>query len=183
MKYLTLITVATAALTLTACDTSPKNEGAAKSYRLETRVPGEGNRLGSADLVVATEQAVEAMVAKVPEMRESLGTVVVMDRVENKTSDPSANFEIYLARILALLNDSGARHHITFVTQRSRAEAIKSREGVDPADSQRIKPRYALTGSFYDLPRGRTNYHLLVFEMVDLRTDELHTIGKYEVKL
>ena len=40
--------------------------------------------------------------------------------------DPSANFEIYLARIIALLNESGARHNLTFVTQRSRAEAIKA---------------------------------------------------------
>lgn len=171
------------AATFVGCNTAPKNEGEPKSRRIESRAPGEGTRLGSADLVVATEQAVEAMAAKLPEIQQGQKVVIVMDRIENKTFDPSASFDIYLARITALLNESGVRHQMTFVTQRARAEAIKAREGVDPADSQRIKPHYALTGEFHDLPRGGTNYHLLVFQLVDLRTDEQHHIGKYEVKL
>src|ERR1041385_5302274 len=102
--------------TVAGCDTAPKNKGAHKSRAIESRTPGEGARPGSADLATATEQAVESMVKLIPELRQGEKITIVMDRIENKTSDPSANFEIYLARIIALLNESGAKYNLTFVT-------------------------------------------------------------------
>lgn len=157
------------------------DEGVAKSYRIESRVPGEGNQLGSADLSVATDKAV-AQIAAVPDIRQAGGrTVIVMDRVENQTSDPSANFQIYLARIRALLNQSGARQNLVFIENRQKAEAIADREGY--TQTARAKPRYALTGTFYDMPRGKTNYHLLTFQLMDLTNQQIVWEGSYEVKL
>jgi hypothetical protein len=160
------------------------DRGVEKSQRLESRSKGEGSALGSADLVVASDKAT-AGIAAVPEIASATAaggrTVVVMDRVENKTSDPSANFQIYLARIRVSLNQSGASRHLVFVESRAKAEGIKDREGV--TESARIKPHFALTGTFYDLPRGRTNYHLLTFQLVDLTSDVVVWEDSYEVKL
>ena len=176
------LTLGLVGLSLTGCS-APQNRGAAKSYRIESRMPDEGGRPGSADLVVATEQAVEG-IASVESIRQNENkTVVVLDRVENRTSDPSAQFQIYLARIRALLNQSGAKKDISFVENRDKAAAIKAREGVERERTDRLDPKYALSGTFYDLPRGGTNYYLLTFQLVDLRNDIIEWEGSYEVKL
>lgn len=162
----------------------PKNEGKAGSFRVESRLPSEGSALGSGNLTVATERAVEGIIhAAHFQPHADGGTVVVMDRVENLTSDPSADFQIYLARIRALLNQSGGHHGLLFVETRSKAEAIRRREGYPNEASFRQMPDYALTATFHDMPRGSTNYHLLTFQMVDLNDDVIVWEGHYEVKL
>lgn len=180
--FYTLLTVSLIA-TLTACDTTPKNEGQPKGYRPESRLPSEGSALGSGDLLVASERAVVG-ISDVPEIKQAgMQTVIVMDRVENKTSDPSASYDIYLARIRALLNQSGARRNLIFVETRAKAEDIKAREGIPVTQSARQRPRYALTATFYDMPRGGTNFHLLTFQLMDLTNDIIAWEGSYEVKL
>jgi hypothetical protein len=177
---MSLFALAAASL-LPAC--APKNEGAPKSYRLESRLPEEGSALGSSNLVVATDKAVTG-IAAVPQIKDVAGpTVIVMDRVDNQTSDPSANFQIYLARIRASLNQSGARQNLIFVESRAKAEGVLGREGVPAEQTARTKPRFALTGTFYDLPRGRTNYHLLTFQLMDLTSSIVVWEDSYEVKL
>lgn len=167
---------------LAGCGTT--NEGAPKSHRLESRLPSEGARLGSADLVVASDRAVESIAERLREIYgEEAQTIIVMDRVDNETSDRTANFQIYLARIRTNLNQSGARHNLRFVETRNRAEEIKRREGIAPTASARTRPTYALTGVFYDLPRGGTNYFLLTFQLMDLSDDIVVWEGDYEVKL
>lgn len=180
----TAIALTLTALTLTACDTTPKNQGRAKSHRIESRLPSEGSQIGSADLVTATDKAV-AGIANVPQVRQDAGgpTFIVMDRVENQTSDPSANFQIYLARIRALLNQSGARQNLAFVETRSKAEGVLAREGIPADQSARTRPKYALTGTFYDMPRGGTNYYLLTFQLMDLGNAQVVWEDSYEVKL
>jgi hypothetical protein len=167
---------------LSAC--AAHNEGRAKSYRIESRTPHEAPALGSADLVVATDR-VTGEIANLPDIRATAPnrTIIVMDRVDNRTSDPSANFQIYLARIRAMLNESGATRNLAFVETRARAEDIKRTEGISPAESARTRPRYALSGAFYDMPRGGTNYYLLTFQLVDLTNDIIALERSYEVKL
>lgn len=167
---------------LVGCGTT--NEGAPKSHRLESRLPSEGTQLGSADLVVASDRAVESIAERLREIHgEEADTVIVMDRIGNETSDRTANFQIYLARIRSNLNQSGARYNLRFVETRRRAEEIKQTEGIPESDSARTRPTYALTGVFYDMPRGGTNYYLLTFQLMDLRDDIVVWEGDYEVKL
>jgi hypothetical protein len=182
MKRFASASAAVFAAALAGCDTTPRNEGHPKSYRIESRLPAEGTALGSVDLVVATDKAV-AQIADVPEIRQAGGpTVIVMDRIENKTSDPSASNDVFLARIRSSLIQSGAKKNLTFVETRAKAEDIKAREGIPAGQSARQRPRYALTGTFYDMPRGGTNYHLLTFQLVDLTNDLIPYEGTYEVK-
>ena len=165
------------------CETPPRNQGYSDSYRLDSRLPDEGPQLGSVDLVVATDRAVEQIAARIGPKPTGERTVIVMDRVENQTSDPTANFQIYLARIRASLNQSGATSNLVFVETRNRADAIKQREGVEPADHARTRPQFALAGIFHDMPRGYSNYYLLTFQLVDLGNDQLVWEQMYEVKL
>jgi len=178
MKY--MMTIAVLTVGLSAC--GPTNEGFETEQRIESRKDG-GPVLGSADLQRATDMAIQS-IANVPEIRGNDGrTVIVMDTVTNRTSDPSADFQIYLARIRAMLNQSGQKQDLVFVETRHKAEQIKAREGYPTDATVRTLPRYALTATFYDLPRGRTNYYLLTFQLVDLTNDIVTWEDSYEVKL
>jgi len=180
MKYLSSIVIWAVATGLVAC--GPTNEGFETEQRIESRKTGKPV-LGSADLQRATDMAIQS-IANVPEIRGSEGrTVIVMDTVTNRTSDPSADFQIYLARIRAMLNQSGQQRDLAFVETRHKAEQIKAREGYPTDAAVRTLPRYALTAAFYDLPRGRTNYYLLTFQLVDLTDDIVTWEDSYEVKL
>lgn len=179
-----LLTAVAASVGLAGCH-GPLNRGVPKSYRLESRLPIEraNSRLGSADLTVATAEMVEDIV-NTPRVRPKNGKrVIVMGRVTNRTSMPAEQFRIFLARIRVLLNQSGARKDLVFIADRQKAERIKTREGYPPEASARALPEYALTGTFYDMPRGRSNYYLLTFQLVDLSTDRIVWENMYEVKL
>lgn len=175
-----IITLSLAALLLVGC--APKNQGTEHGMRVERRA-GDSGGLGSADLTVATEQAVEG-IANIPAIRSRDGlTVIVMDTVENRTSNRAEDFQIFLARIRALLNQSGAAKSLAFVETRHKSEQIKAREGYPAEATARTLPSHALTASFYDLPRGATNYYLLTFQLVDLSNDLIVWEGSYEVKM
>ncbi len=161
-----------------------RNQGAAKSRRIETRAGEDSWRLGSDNLVEASDAAVQR-IAALPDLKRGPDgrTVVVLDRVENKTSDQSTDFQIFLARIRALLNESGARERLVFVETRHKAERIRQREGIADSATDRLRPQYALTATFNDLARKTGSYYLLTFQMVDLANDLIAWEGSYEVKL
>jgi PBP1b-binding outer membrane lipoprotein LpoB len=166
-------------------DAPPVNRGLIKSRDISSRDATEGTQLGSLDLTTATQRAVGKLVERLGEIEKKKKgkIVIVLDRVENKTSDPSANFEIYLARIRAVMNQTGSRHDVQFVAKNARAAAIRKREGL-AKPGNRNRPDYALTAAFYDMPRGATNYYLLTFQLVDVETgDIIWEPPQYEVKL
>ncbi len=159
-----------------------RSEPRSRAEEVETRKGDRGTGLSSADLTHATDMAVEK-IAALPEIRQTGGrTVIVMDTVLNRTSDPTADFRIFLARIRASLNQSGATENLVFVESRRTAESIRAREGQGVA-ANRALPQYALHATFYDMPRGRTNYHLLEFNLVNLANDLITPAGSYEVKI
>ncbi|MFA7236450.1 MAG: hypothetical protein WC058_06270 [Phycisphaeraceae bacterium] len=178
MRYMVMLAVV--GLLVVGCET---NKGMEKEERIDTR-KADGGQIGSADLTAATEKVVES-IANVPAIHQAgERVVIVMDQVTNETlSDPSANFQIYLARIRALLNQSGQTKNLMFVETRVKSEQIKQREGYPAAATARTLPRYALTAAFYDLPRGRSNYYLLTFQLFDLTNDAIVWENSYEVKL
>lgn len=142
--------------------------------------------LASKDLVSSTDDIVQQIASK-PEFRNPPYRInIVMDRVVNKTSLPSRNFDIYLARIRSQLNQSGARYNIGFVERKATVEAIRQSEGLEPppgsAGSYKSKADYALKGDFYDMPNVGSNYYLLTFQIVDLHDGEIVFEGNYEAK-
>lgn len=172
---------------LVGCQSDPprvENRGATTTAPLDRRLPSERD-LGSKDLVTATDEMVQS-IANHPEFINAPYRVqIVMDQVVNRTTMPARDFDIYLARIRAHLNESGARYNIGFVLPKAEIEHLRRKEGLDPATSSDFasKADYVLRGVFYDAPTGRAaNTYLLTFQIVDLHDAQITWEGSYEVK-
>ena len=180
-RFTILSLAATAALALGACETtSPPDYGRTTTRPVDQRVSSEQG-LASKDLVAATDNMTQS-IASMPEFRDAPYRVqIVMDRVQNRTTMPARDFDVYLARIRANLNQSGTRYNIGFIENRSNLEAVRAREGVPQVDYQ-TKANYTLKGVFYDMPNRGSNYYLLTFQIVDLNDGQIVWEGSYEVK-
>ncbi|MEZ6212502.1 MAG: hypothetical protein R3B46_14880 [Phycisphaerales bacterium] len=171
---------------LSACRSNPprvENRGATTTAPLDKRLPSERG-LASKDLVTATDEMIES-IANHPEfINAPYRLQIVMDQVVNRTTMPARDFDIYLARIRARLNESGARYNLGFVLPKADIEHLRRKEGLDPAGSSDFasKADYVLRGVFYDAPSGGTNTYLLTFQIVDLHDAQITWEGSYEVK-
>lgn len=175
------------AVPLTACQ---ENRPAPNLGRTTTADPAKRRSnevdLASKDLTSSTDDIIQQIASK-PEFQNPPSRInILMDRVENKTTLPSRNYDIYLARIRTKLNESGARYNIAFVEKRATVTAIRQSEGIEPppgsAGSYQSKAEYALRGVFYDMPNVGANYFLLTFQIVNLRDGEIVYEGSYESK-
>ena len=93
--------------------------------------------------------------------------------IENNTTMRAQNYQVFLARLRAELNSSGARHGLQFIRERQYIEQQREREygGKDPestAAEYRSRAEYVLTCEIYDLPSGGTNYFLFDYQLVQL---------------
>ncbi|MCA9292660.1 MAG: hypothetical protein KDA20_02470 [Phycisphaerales bacterium] len=176
-----IVGLSTVAFTfLGACETTPPDYGRTTTRPVDQRVSSEQG-LASKDLVSATDNMTQS-IASMPEFRDAPYRVqIVMDQVQNRTHMPARDFDIYLARIRANLNQSGARYNIGFVENRASLEAVRAREGAPQVDYQ-TKADYTLKGVFYDLPNRGSDYYLLTFQIVDLHDGQIVWEGSYEVK-
>jgi len=172
-------TIALGALA-TGCETIPApNRGTTTTADPSKRV-GREDGPASKDLITATDDMVQ-QIAAMPEFRNSPYRIqIVMDQVVNRTSMPARNFDIYLARIRASLNQSGARHNLGFVLKNAEIAGLQNSEGLTPVT--RTKADYVLRGVFYDAPNSGTNFHLMTFQIVDLHDNQIVWEGSYEVK-
>ncbi len=155
--------------------------------------PGDQG-LQSRDLVDMTNR-LAADLLKIPEIAQNPNKVIiVMTGIDNKTSQPWQNDQIYLARMRALLNQY-ARDRIAFVIQPQELQQLQQQElggaggdafeqssrGQVPQNTRMI-PQYALKGVFYDLPNSATTYYLCTFQLVNLQTGEVVWEGHYETR-
>jgi hypothetical protein len=157
----------------------------------------EGDRgLQSKDIVTASDLMARDLLA-FRELRQSptLWTVVV-DRVEDRTTDrsfPMTNFDIFLERLRSNLSEQGPGQ-IRLIENKARFQNLRGRELESERDDFRqgsgarpggapVNPDYALYGKAYDLPNRRTNYYYIQFDMVNLQTREQVWSRKYEVKV
>lgn len=136
--------------------------------------------LSSKDVVTATDDMVQQIASK-PEFRNAPNRIqIVMDRVANKTSMGARNFDVYLARIRANLNQAGTRYNIGFVLKRGDVEGVRESEGLPAAGP--TKADYVLRGEIYDAPNAGSDYYFMSFQIVDIRDNEIVWEGSYEVK-
>ncbi|MFG0329540.1 MAG: hypothetical protein ACF8PN_06515 [Phycisphaerales bacterium] len=141
----------------------------------DVRGPAIGSgRLSSKELVNTTDVMVESIVASLDDLRrdDTGRTVIVMDRLVNRTSDPSEEFDIFIARLRAALNQSGAKYQLTFVEDPRTAEGVRNRVLEDPLkddyETPGLRPYYALTGQVFSMNRARENYYEIFFQLLDL---------------
>jgi len=164
------------ALALTACNTPPQNRGES-GYRMDPThdSPGEmgSTDLRSADLVNATDAMARDIAQRLDIVNAQSKPRIVVGKIENKTHMPHQNYQVFLARLRAQLQSSGARHGMEFIAERARMEQARNTEfgsaSQDSAASYASRADYMLTCEIYDLPSGYTNYYLLDYQLIQLR--------------
>ncbi len=142
--------------------------------------------LASKDLTAATDDMVRSIATK-PEIRDSPYRVqIVMADVVNRTSMPARNFDIYLARIRALLNQTDSRYNIGFVTEKSRrAGSAAPRASIRRRFVVRLQGRLRAPGRV--LRPAQPGIELLPADLPDCRSqrrrDLLGELVRSEVRL
>lgn len=162
---------------LAACHTPPHNRGTS-GYRMDptSDAPSELGVMAprSADLVNATDQMARDIAQRLDITDRNSPPRIFVGEIENKTSAPYADYQVFLTRLRSQLNASGAREGLEFVRERAFIEQQRTREyGGKDRDSTALayesRADYVLTCEIYDLPRGGTNYYLLSYQLVQLR--------------
>jgi hypothetical protein len=172
------IALAICVVSLAACQSTPPQNRGTSGYRMDptSDSPGElgSQTLRSADLITATDQMAQDMAQRLDVVNRSSPPKIFVGEIENRTSMPQDNYQVFLARLRAQLNSSGARHGVQFVRERQFVESQRDREygGKDDAstaESYRSRADYVLTCEVYDLPSGGTNFYMLDYQLVQLR--------------
>ena len=151
--------------------------------------------LQSRDLREMTERMAPDLL-QIPEIvRNPNRVVVVMKSIQNKTeSEPGRDLDIYVAKLKTLLNSSKCRDRIAFVETAADLGRIQGEElggtgnpfgdeGRGPAVANpRVKPQFALWGTFYSKHDRKTTYYLCTFRLTDLNSGVQVWEGSYDVR-
>ena len=172
------IAMIASALTLTACQSGPPANRGTSGTRMDP-TSDSSTELGSlglrsADLVTATDRMAQDLAQRLDITSRQSPPKIFVGQIENKTTDRHFNYQVFLARLRAQLNSSGARHGLEFIRERQFVETQRTREygDKDPqatASAYESRADYVLTCEIYDLPSGGTNYYLLDYQLVQLR--------------
>ena len=145
--------------------------------------------LGSKDVVSASDQMAQDLLAS-PDLNASRSQwTMVVDRVENRTTSQQFDMDIFLERLRVNLARYG-RGRVQLIENRDKLRDLQSRElegaaaagaggAPGPAGTQ---PDYALYGRIMELPNRGTSYFLCEFNVTDLRTRQQIWTNAYEVK-
>jgi hypothetical protein len=161
------------------------------------RVNKDERGLGSKDVVAASDQMAQDLLSS-PDLNSSREQwLMVVDRVENRTTSQEFDLDIFLERLRVNLHKHG-RGRVTLVENRDKLRELQSREleggggagdefgqgggGRGAAVPAGIQPDYALYGRIMELPNRGTSYFLCEFTVTDLRTRQLVWTNAYEVK-
>jgi hypothetical protein len=174
----TLFLCAAVVAALAACHATPTPNRGQSGRRVDpTRdAPAELGvlTLRSTDLVNATDQMTLDIARRLDINNPHSPPNIVVGEIEDRTSMQSEYWQVFLTRLRAQLNQSGARHGLRFVRERSYVEQQRDREygRTDPragSRAYRSDADFVLTCEVFDLPVAGTNYFLLDYQLVQLR--------------
>lgn len=160
--------------------------------RLDSRDRG----LQSKDVVAASDQMAMDLLA-LPELGASDHRwLIVVDRVENITSERRYSMDIFLERLRVNLAKYG-RGRVQLIENRDKLRELQSRE-LEIAGGDRfgqtgsaggapgpagIQPDFALYGRIMEMPNRATSYFFCEFTLTDLHTREQVWTNAYEVRV
>ncbi len=149
--------------------------------------------LQSKDVVSATDQLAMDLLA-LPEVSQSpTRLTVVVTNVENQTTDPGFNYNIFVERLRVNLSQHG-RGKIALIENKAKLQSLQNQElegerddfgqggGARPGPGG-VQPDFALYGKVIELPNRGTSYFLAQFNVTNLRTREQIWSRAYEVKV
>lgn len=150
--------------------------------------------LQSADVVQSSEKVIEYMLA-LPDLNGPTRKTVVVTNIENKTTDPYFNYDIFIQRLRANMGQYG-RDRLFLVENKERVNRLRNQEiegpGRDPFGQgdggggpavPSVQPEFALYGIVSELPNRGTSYYLFEFTLTNLKTREQIPLRPYEVKV
>ena len=150
--------------------------------------------LQSKDVVSASDLMARDLLADDGLRRSHAQWVMVVDKFEDHTLDRafSVNYDIFIERLRTNLGQFG-KGSVTLVENKAKLNQLRNKELDAPRGDEfgqgsgggglgRIQPDFALYGKAFDLPNRGTNYYLLEFTVVDLKTGTQVWTNKYEVK-
>lgn len=147
--------------------------------------------LQSKDVVDASERMAQELLG-LAELNQPTRQTVVVTNVENKTSNPYWNYDIFLRRLKGVIARNG-RDRIALIGNRENVQNLRNSELEGGADDfgqgggQRpvqgsIQPEWALQGTVSDLPNRGTNYYYFDFALTNIRTRETIPVA-FEVRV
>jgi len=155
--------------------------------------------LQSLDINQAADQMAASLLSSRRLMESRTRWTMVVGSMEDHTTDRSAitDFDLFLQALRARIAQQG-EGRVELIVNRDKFYRERSREredvggpdqfgqtgrtGPGPAP-EAINPDFELTGVARDLPRRRTNYYQLQFDVIDLRTRGTPWTGLYTVKV
>jgi hypothetical protein len=160
--------------------------------RLDSRDRG----LQSKDVVASSDQMAMDLLA-LPELNQSQTRwTIVVDRVENLTSENRYSLDIFLERLRKNLAQYG-KGRVQLIENRDKLRDLQSRELEVAAGPDRygqtgsrgsapgpagVQPDFALYGRIMEMPNRATSYFLCEFTLTDLHSREQVWTNAYEVK-
>lgn len=181
MNTLRIICIVCFAGLIVGCQTTPPNYG--ESGRRMDPSRDSPSEIGSQqprsyDLITATDMMAESIAQRLDVNNRDNPPRIFIGQIENKTSRPYENYQIFLARLGSLLLSSGSRHGLEMIRERDFIEQQRAREygtkqpGKAPYDYA-SEAEYVLTATVRDMPSGGTNFYFMNFQLVQLVEDAI----------
>ena len=158
--------------------------------KLDSRDSG----LQSADVIQASDKVVQYILSQ-KEFSGPTRKTIVVSGVENRTTNPSFNYDIFLQRLKSKVGQYG-RDRIFLVENKDRVNQLRNKEieggGRDPYGQgeggggpvvRSVQPEYDLYLVVSELPNRGTSYYLFDFSLANLMTREVIPMEPYEVKV
>lgn len=148
--------------------------------------------LQSKDVVEASDMLVQYLM-QLPEFNGPTRQTVVFTRMENNTTNPAFNYDIFLQRLKANVGQYG-RDRILITENLDRIQQQRSEELENTADPfgqgdggatprTSIQPEWNLYGTVSELPGRGNRYYLFNFNLSNNYTREVIPLKQFEVKI
>jgi len=153
--------------------------------------------LQSKDVVAASDKMAMDILSSIPELNSSpYRWTVVVDRVENLTTDRRGNYDMFIERTKVKLAQLG-HNRVALIENRDKFRELQAKELEQPAGDQfgqggggrpapgpmGTQPDFALYAKIMEQQNRATSYFLCEFTLLNLRTREQVWINMYEVKV
>jgi hypothetical protein len=181
------------ALLATGCSHDRPHEYGEERPPVGELTPGDKG-LQSKDVVEASDRMAMDLLA-LPEMNASKDRwLIVVDHIENRTSNARFDLDIFLERLRVNLAKHG-KGRVQLIENREKLHQLQSREleqerddfGQGPGKAKPgpagIQPDFGLYGRIMEMPNRGTSYFLCEFSLTDLHSREQVWTNAYEVKV
>jgi hypothetical protein len=188
----TLLTITLLALTGAGLGCSDKPHSYGKERPPIDEIDGRDEGLQSKDVVNASDQMAQSLLADPRLNGSKTQWVMVVDKVDMNAVDARGDLEVFLRRLKVNLDKLG-KGRVTFVENRAKLQELQSRELDAPQNDPfgqsgsarpvRLQPDYGLYCRVTDLPNRGTNYYFFEFTVTDLKTGVQPWTDAYEVRV